>query len=66
MAPVAFFFLPDSPKEAKFLTAEEKAVARARDVRQVGEGDRVGSIDWKHVGGAICDIKVGRHQTMDG
>jgi sugar phosphate permease len=31
----AFFLLPDSPEKAKFLTAEEKLVAKARGVRQV-------------------------------
>ncbi|KAH0556320.1 hypothetical protein GP486_005752 [Trichoglossum hirsutum] len=57
MAPVAFFFLPDTPERATFLTAEEKAIARARGVQQVGEGARIGSIDWKHIRSAFCDIK---------
>ncbi|KAH0539066.1 hypothetical protein FGG08_004364 [Glutinoglossum americanum] len=64
MAPVAFFFLPDSPEKAKFLTVEEKAIARARSVRQVGEGERVGSIDWRQVKGALCDVKVGENPKI--
>ncbi len=58
MAPVAYFFLPDSPEKAKFLTEEEKVIARARGVRQVGDSVRVGGIDWKDVGLALLDIKV--------
>ncbi|OAP61965.1 retrograde regulation protein 2 [Fonsecaea erecta] len=35
-APIAWFFLPDSPTTARFLTAEEKEVAKARVIRQHG------------------------------
>src|ERR1700761_6215734 len=38
MAPVAWFCLPDSPDKAKYLTEEEKVVAKARSVRQAGSG----------------------------
>ena len=42
MAPVAWFFLPDSPAHARFLTEEEKEIAKARGIQQVGEVERVG------------------------
>ena len=57
MAPVAFYFLPDAPDKARFLTAEEKLIAKARGVRQVGEVERVGSPVWKEVGLALLDTK---------
>ena len=57
MAPVAFYFLPDSPDKARFLTEEEKAVAKARGVRQAGTAKRVGGINWKDVGLALKDPK---------
>jgi MFS family permease len=57
----AFFLLPDSPEKAKFLTAEEKLVAKARGVRQVGdqEAHRLGSVNFKDIGVALLDLKVG-------
>ena len=57
MAPVAYFFLPDEPSKARFLTDEEKKVAKARGVRQVGGVQRVGGIVWKEVGAALLDLK---------
>jgi sugar phosphate permease len=58
MAIVAFFFLPDSPEKAKFLTEEEKDVARRRGVLQVGAATkRVGGIDWKEIVEGLKDIK---------
>ena len=59
MAFVAFFMLPDSPEKARFLTTEEKDVARARAIRQVGQegSTRVGSISFKEVGAALLDVK---------
>jgi hypothetical protein len=58
MAVVAFFFLPDSPQTAKFLTEEEKDVARRRGVLQVGaDTKRVGGIDWKEIGEGLKDVK---------
>ena len=57
MVPVAFFFLPDSPEKARFLTEEEKLVAKARGVRQVGEVNRVGGIVWKDILAALLDAK---------
>ncbi|CAN9195259.1 unnamed protein product [Alternaria alternata] len=57
MSAVAFFFLPDSPEKAKFLTEEEKAVARARGVAQAGAATRIGSIDWKEILEGLMDVK---------
>jgi MFS family permease len=60
MAFVAFWFLPDSPEKARFLNeGEEKEVARARAIRQVGQegGARVGGISFKEVGAALLDVK---------
>jgi len=57
MAPVAYFFLPDTPDKARFFTEEEKAIAKARGVRQVGGVRRVGGIAWKEIGAALLDLK---------
>ena len=57
MVPVAYFFLPDTPDQARFLTADEKLIAKARGVRQVGGVERIGGINWKDVGGALLDAK---------
>jgi len=57
MVPVAYFFLPDTPDQARFRTAEEKLVAKARGVRQVGGVERVGGIVWKDIGAALLDAK---------
>ncbi|KAL2057966.1 hypothetical protein ABVK25_001583 [Lepraria finkii] len=57
MVPVAYFLLPDTPDQARFLTEGEKVVAKARGVRQVGGTKRVGGIVWKEVGLALLDLK---------
>lgn len=57
MAAVAFIFLPDAPDKARFLNEQEKLVAKARGVRQVGDAKRVGGIVWKDVGAALLDAK---------
>jgi hypothetical protein len=57
MSAVAFFFLPDSPEKARFLTEEEKAVARARGVAQAGAATRIGGIDWKEILEGLVDVK---------
>ena len=57
MAVVTFYFLPDSPDQARFFTEEEKVVAKARGVRQVGSIERVGGIEWKEIGLALMDAK---------
>jgi MFS family permease len=58
MVPITWFFLPDSPDKARFLDEDEKRVAKARGVRQVGHGKRIGSIQWKEVGHTMLDIKA--------
>lgn len=57
MVPVVLRFLPDSPAKAKFLNEEEKAVARARALRQVGAVDRIGGVSWKDIGETLLDVK---------
>ena len=57
MVPVTYFCLPDSPDKARYLTEEERVVAKARGVRQAGTSKRVGGIDWKEVGLALIDPK---------
>lgn len=57
MAAVAYFFLPDSPEKAKFLTAEEKVVARARGVAQAGAATRIGSINFREMFEGLLDLK---------
>lgn len=60
MAVVTFFCLPDSPSQAKFLTEEEKLVAEARGVKQVGEVERVkglSGVNFKEIGSALLDLK---------
>ncbi|KAF2853798.1 pantothenate transporter liz1 [Plenodomus tracheiphilus IPT5] len=57
MAAVAFFFLPDSPEKARFLTEEEKVVARARGVQQVGTESRNGTVNLKEMLEGLVDVK---------
>ncbi|KAK9364711.1 major facilitator superfamily domain-containing protein [Lipomyces kononenkoae] len=59
LAFVAFFYLPDSPEKSRFLTEEEKDVAKARAIRQVGEQGttRLGGISFKDAGEALTDPK---------
>lgn len=58
MAPIVYFFLPDSPVKARFLEEDEKQVALARAVRQVGPGtQRIGSISFKNILSALADFK---------
>ena len=57
MSVVAWFFLPDSPEKARFLTEEEKAVARARGVRQAGAATRIGGINFKEFFQGLVDLK---------
>ncbi|KIX98327.1 uncharacterized protein Z520_05628 [Fonsecaea multimorphosa CBS 102226] len=58
-APIAWFYLPDSPTSARFLTAEEKEVARARVIRQHGhqeEGKH--RVSLKEIGETLIDAKA--------
>ena len=58
MAPIAYFFIPDSPDKARFLNSEEKEIARARAIRQAGTSERIGGIDVKQLLYAAYDPKV--------
>ncbi|KIW10855.1 hypothetical protein PV08_10154 [Exophiala spinifera] len=57
-APIAWFFLPDSPETAKFLTAEEKQVAKARVVRQHGDQEEGRRVNFKEIGMTLLDAKA--------
>lgn len=58
MAVVAYFAMPNSAHDAWFLTEDEKRVALARQVRQVGNEKRVGRINWQDTFGALLDVKA--------
>ena len=58
LAPVAFFFIPDSPDEARFLNVEEKAIAKARAIRQTGTSARIGNVDLKQFTQTLFDVKA--------
>lgn len=55
---LAWFFVPDSPSTAKFLTEEEKEVARARGLQQAGDADREGKVQWKELAMTLLDAKA--------
>jgi MFS family permease len=57
MAPVAWFFVPDSANDAKFLTEEEKEIAKARGLKQSGNEEREKGIAWKEIGLTLLDVK---------
>ena len=49
LAPIAYFFIPDSPDRAKSLNLNEKTIARARAVRQTGTSERISGLDLKQL-----------------
>ncbi|KAL9083775.1 MAG: hypothetical protein Q9165_008385 [Trypethelium subeluteriae] len=55
MVPFGWFFIPDSPDKARFLTAEEKQIVKARTVRQVGILERTGRVSLKEFGIGLVD-----------
>jgi retrograde regulation protein 2 len=57
-AALAWFYLPDNPSTAKFLTEEEKEVARARGLRRTGESEKARGIVWKELGLTLLDAKA--------
>ncbi|KAI9697525.1 MAG: hypothetical protein M1820_007791 [Bogoriella megaspora] len=58
MAVVTFFVMPDGPTNAWFLNEDEKRIAKARGVRQVGQEEkRTGGLDWKSLGVGVLDAK---------
>ncbi|KAI2468234.1 MFS general substrate transporter [Annulohypoxylon bovei var. microspora] len=60
MSIFAFFFIPDSPEKAKFLTTEEKDIVRARAMRQVGTNAnaRIGGFKIKDILPVFIDPKA--------
>ena len=60
LAFVAFRYIPDSPDTARFLTQEEKEVARARAIQQTGSTGtaRIGHINFRDVLMALRDVKT--------
>ncbi|KAJ6443511.1 ATP-dependent RNA helicase dbp3 [Purpureocillium lavendulum] len=58
MAAVAYFYLPDSPEKAKFLTEDEQRIAKARSIRQAGAGTRIGGVDWMDFLRGLLDYKA--------
>ena len=57
-AVLAWFYVPDSPLDAKFLTEEEKVVARARSLQQSGQPDRESKVQWKELAETLLDVKA--------
>ncbi|KAG6117363.1 hypothetical protein E4U13_001167 [Claviceps humidiphila] len=58
MAVVSYFAMPNSAHDAWFLTDDEKRVALARQVKQVGKTERVGTINWRDTFLTLLDVKV--------
>ena len=65
LAPIAFFFIPDSPDQARFLNQEEKAITRARAVRQTGTYERIGGLDVNQLAQAALDVKLWCNAVRD-
>lgn len=55
---LAWFFLPDSPQTARFLTAEEQEIARARAIVQSGDPERADKVQWKELALTLLDVKA--------
>ncbi|KAJ5102640.1 hypothetical protein N7532_003169 [Penicillium argentinense] len=55
---LAWFYVPDTPASARFLTEEEKDIARARGLQQAGEAEREGKIQWKELAMTLLDAKA--------
>jgi hypothetical protein len=60
MAPVVFFFIPDSPDKARFLNSEDKKVVKSRAMHQVGTEPilRLGGLNIKELGLTLLDYKA--------
>ncbi|CAD6564658.1 MAG: hypothetical protein ASARMPRED_005625 [Alectoria sarmentosa] len=58
LAPIAFFLIPDSPDNARFLNVEEKAIAKSRAVRQTGKSERIGGVSLKELAQTLHDAKA--------
>ncbi len=58
LAPIAFFFIPDSPGKARFLNPEERAIVRSRTLRQTGTSERVGGLNLKELAQTSNDVNL--------
>lgn len=58
LAPVAWYFIPDSPDNAKFLNVQEKAIAKSRAIRQTGTSERIGGLNLKQLALVLIDAKA--------
>jgi hypothetical protein len=58
LAPVVYFFLPDTPKQARFFTEDEKRIVIARTMRQTSEPERSHAFDWKESAATLLDLKA--------
>ena len=60
MAIVAYLFMPDSADTARFLTLEERELAKLRAIQQTGqEGtSRIGNVQLKEVFASLADLKT--------
>ena len=58
LAPIAFFFIPDSPDHARFLNMEEKAIAKSRAIRQTGTSQRIGAVNLKQLVQTLYDVQA--------
>ncbi len=54
---VIFFFLPEDPGKARFLTKEEREKAVKR-VKTNMTGSKATKIDWSQCLEAVCDLQV--------
>ncbi|KAK7888350.1 hypothetical protein LTR67_008696 [Exophiala xenobiotica] len=57
LAIVAWFWLPDSPHEAKFLNARDKEIAIDLSLRQPGDRTGKKGLQWKQVLGGLMDYR---------
>ncbi|KAI0206683.1 major facilitator superfamily domain-containing protein [Astrocystis sublimbata] len=57
---IAWFFIPDSPEQARFLNAEEKEIVKSRAMRQVGVDAkaRIGIPRLPDLGAVLIDWKA--------
>lgn len=56
MIPFAWFFTPDSPETARFLTTEEKQIVKSRALRQVGAVNRRKGLSIKEVALTLVNL----------
>lgn len=58
MAIVSYFAMPSSAHDAWFLNEDEKRHAMARQLRQVGVEERVGTFNWRETVATFLDTKA--------